>query len=448
MATKDKLVSLEVLKETTQADVGELKSAVDSHYGQTFISFTLEGGTINASGQEQARNDRIRTADYIDLSEYAGSVTIPENHAIMPAYYNSSKVWQSNGSWVTSASVSDFSNYPYVRFVLSNNKNVSGDISGEIGTIVFAMTKKNKSNAELVTDGRQAKENIELLQSPVELGGLCQVGRLGWYVYANNTPPEQSIPSYALAYKNGCRIMLADIQVTEDGEYVCFHDLTLGDDPSTSNPVRHTDGSELTSAEKAYTIGELTLAELDEFDFGIKKGQQYAGTKILRFADFLKWCKVMNCTAMAETKVTMTAAQAGEIANMVNMYGMDKNFIWAENAYESSWGGITIPVIVAQLPNAIIHVRGGSNNYANAVLFAKRYATAEKHTELSFTNAEDLTSEVIADLNENYVDVAFSEIKNLSTLDTMVSNGLIYKIKSVACSYVNIGRYFRDKYLQ
>lgn len=425
---------------TLENRYNDLQTEIDEHYGEETFSPVLESGTINASGVEQARVDRIRTVDYIDLSKYEGSVTIPENHAIMPAYYDANKVWQKNGSWFTECDVSDFETYSYVRFVVRNNQHLSDDISDEIGSITLKLSRKNKSNEKL-TDA------VGQLQAPVENGGLVQIARLGWEVYSATTPPEQSLASYALAYQNGCRTMLADVQVTSDGEYVCFHDLTLGDDTGTSNPVRHTDGTELTAAEKALHVYDLTLAELDAFDFGIKKGSQYAGTKILRLADFLKWCKVMNCTAMIETKVNLTAAQAGDIADMVLRYGLDRHFIWAENAYTSSWGGITIPVIVQKLPNAVIHIRGGSNNYQNAFAMAEQYATAAKHTQLCFTSEADMTDEVLALLNGKYIDPAFSEIKTLAQLTAMVESGLIYRLSSVACSYVNIGKYFAGKYL-
>lgn len=427
--------------------VSDLQARVDAHYGENVLPLALESGTINAAGNVQARTDRIRTVDYIDLSGYEERVTIPADHAIMPAYYNVNRVWQKNGSWLTACDISDFENYPYVRLVLRNNRHLSDDISGEIGNITLALTLKNKSNAQLSADTERLTEDVRQLQGPVENGGLTQIARLGWAVYSATTPPEQSLASYALAYRNGCRTMLANVQVTSDGEYVCFHDLTLGDDTGTSNPVRHTDGTELTAAEKALHIHDLTLAELDAFDFGIKKGSQYAGTKILRLADFLKWCKVMNCTAMIETKVNLTAAQAAAIADMVLRYGLDRHFIWAENAYTTSWGGITIPVIVQKIPNAVIHIRGGSNNYQNAIAMAEQYATAAKHTQLCFTNEADLTDEVLALLNGKSIDPAFSEIKTLAQLTAMVESGLIYRLSSVACSYINIGKYFADRYL-
>lgn len=138
-----------------------LRNDIDAHYGSIVVSPELESGSISAEGQPYYRNDRIRTVDYIDLSEYEGSVTIPENHAILPAYYNSDKVWQENGSWLTECSVSDLENYPYVRLIIRNNQHLNDDISGEIGVISLGLTLKNKSNAQLTAEIRGVKQKVK-----------------------------------------------------------------------------------------------------------------------------------------------------------------------------------------------------------------------------------------------------------------------------------------------
>ena len=50
------------------------------------------------------------------------------------------------------------------------------------------------------------------------------IARLGYDVYNGSTPPQQSIPSYHLAYDLGFRTMLCDLRFTSDNKPVLFHD--------------------------------------------------------------------------------------------------------------------------------------------------------------------------------------------------------------------------------
>ena len=148
-------------KKTSMFDeLSDLRTDIDANYGSIIVSPELEGGTISSAGQPYSRNDRIRTVDYIDLSEYVGNIIIPENHAILPAYYNSNKVWQENGPWFTECSISDLENYPYVRFAIRNNQHLNDDISGEIGVISLGLELKNKSNAQLTVDVNNLKPKV------------------------------------------------------------------------------------------------------------------------------------------------------------------------------------------------------------------------------------------------------------------------------------------------
>lgn len=266
---------------------------------------------------------------------------------------------------------------------------------------------------------------------PYSLGATNQVCRLGWKPTAGNTPPIQSIPSYALAYQNDCHIMLADVRVTADGEYVCWHDENL------ANYVRHTDGSTLSNEEKARTIAGLTLSELDVYDFGIYKGAAYAGIKILRLKDFLKWCAAMNCWAFLEVKVALTASQIAEIASLIKRYKMSRQVFVGESyptAMPESW--------ISSLPTIKAVVMGGTGNFATCKSIAATYTNAGIESFISYQDTSTLTETMIGEANAVCSGLWYAtDITSTSDLVSFYNGGWANVYKLISSSWVRIGEY-------
>lgn len=89
--------------------------------------------------------------------------------------------------------------------------------------------------------------------------------------------PENTAPSFQLAVQMGADGVENDIRLTKDGVYVLSHD---------SNISRMSNGKG--------EIGELTYEELLQYDFGVKTGAQFKGTKIPTLEEFLEIVKDMN----------------------------------------------------------------------------------------------------------------------------------------------------------
>lgn len=83
--------------------------------------------------------------------------------------------------------------------------------------------------------------------------------------------PENSMPAYGAAVAMGADEIEFDIWPTSDGELVSCHDPSL-DRVSTGTGL----------------ITEHTLAELEEYDFGIKFSEKFKGLRILKFEDILR----------------------------------------------------------------------------------------------------------------------------------------------------------------
>ena len=87
--------------------------------------------------------------------------------------------------------------------------------------------------------------------------------------------PENSMIAFQKAAELGVDQIEMDIRVTKDGELVVFHDQTV-------DRVSNGTGK----------VADFTLAELKELDIGIKKGEQFVGTRIPTLVEFLDFIKM------------------------------------------------------------------------------------------------------------------------------------------------------------
>ena len=80
---------------------------------------------------------------------------------------------------------------------------------------------------------------------------------------ASGEAPENTIPAFNLAWKQGADAIEGDFHLTKDGQVVCIHD-------ANTKKV----------AGKNLVVKNTTLAELKKLDVGIKKGAAFEGTSI------------------------------------------------------------------------------------------------------------------------------------------------------------------------
>lgn len=86
--------------------------------------------------------------------------------------------------------------------------------------------------------------------------------------------PENTIPAFKAALDIGVDQLETDVRVTKDGELVLMHDKTVD---RTTN--------------KTGLVCDYTLSELREMDAGGWKGEQFRGTKIPTFVEFMELVK-------------------------------------------------------------------------------------------------------------------------------------------------------------
>jgi glycerophosphoryl diester phosphodiesterase len=109
--------------------------------------------------------------------------------------------------------------------------------------------------------------------------------------------------------------MLIDVRLTSDGYFVASHDATINAE------ARNSDGTTISGD---VTVADHTLAEINNYDFGIKYGSEYAGMNIPLIEDFIKFCGLRNCPFILEFKVIPSDAKIAEIGVMLRKYNVEK----------------------------------------------------------------------------------------------------------------------------
>lgn len=129
--------------------------------------------------------------------------------------------------------------------------------------------------------------------------------------------PENTDIAFRLAALCGFQTCICVPKVTKDGVLVCTHDTTI------NHAARYPDGGEL---ERDIYVKDLTYKELLAYDFGIRKGAVFAGTRIARLEDFLALCQKTGMRPMFSTHPALTREQWLTVKEMLTRYGLLPKF--------------------------------------------------------------------------------------------------------------------------
>lgn len=395
---------------------------------------TWTNGTIQSTGAIDSRTDRINTGL---IKANVESIQCINDYYGLIAYYNVDRNFISLTSFAKNFTI-DKSSFPertfYIAVAMHNGTSSINPTEGTNCIILYSVDDVVKGTFDMTGE-----------VVPFNEGSKNQIARLGWDVYNSKNPPEQTNQSYALAYKNGCRIMLADVRVTSDGKFVLWHDETL------NNYVRHTDGTALTTEEKAMTIAGSTLSELNTFDYGIYRGSEYAGMKIPMLENFVKWCSLANCIPMLEIKVQLTEANCIVIANMCKQYGLGDRVIIDEYY---SYLQNTVDYWKANLPKCTICIIAWNNvstaqsfitnNLLNTDIGVLLTISGTSQLSLISTN-DDIDYNKVRTVTNIGAKLTYTEVNNSSAMNTLYEAGYIDIFNYIASSYININRWLQDK---
>ena len=134
----------------------------------------------------------------------------------------------------------------------------------------------------------------------------------------NTIAPENTLPAFKLSAKNNFKWVETDIHCTSDDVPVLLHDNTI------NRTARNMDGSVI---ENSVFINNITYNEALGYDFGIWKGEEYAGTPIPTFEQLLILCRNTGMGIFAEVKVG-ESSRISKLVKLARQYNMLKHIVW------------------------------------------------------------------------------------------------------------------------
>lgn len=176
-------------------------------------------------------------------------------------------------------------------------------------TIKSAQTQMTNKRFDVIED------NIMLFDYSIN-ENVKSVNHRGFY-----TAPENTLPAYKLSKKNGFKYVECDVSMTSDRVPVLLHDNTI------NRTARNADGTEISGD---ISIGSITYEQALQYDFGIYKGSQYAGTKIPTFEQFITLCRNLGLHPYIELKDGggYTETEIQNLIDIVRQNGMAGKVTW------------------------------------------------------------------------------------------------------------------------
>lgn len=171
-----------------------------------------------------------------------------------------------------------------------------------------------KCGNSFVSDYREPLEHEMTAWMPLagyngEVHSVCHRG--------SSLAPENTLAAFELAQKQGYTYVETDVQFTRDGVPVLLHDSTVD---RTSNGTGR--------------VADMTYEELKTLDFGAWKDENFRGTIIPTFEEFLQLAAQLHLKPYVELKTGMGAEKVPELVELIQRYGMEQDVTFISFDYQ------------------------------------------------------------------------------------------------------------------
>ncbi len=185
--------------------------------------------------------------------------------------------------------------------------------------------------------------------------------------------PENTIPAFQEAIRVGADFIEVDVQTTSDGKLVLSHDATV--DRCTNGHGK---------------VSEMTFEQVEALDAGIKKGPQFAGTKVATFDEVLELAR-----GKIGIYVDVKNASAKDLVSHIDGHGMTDHVV--------IYCGLNLAKQLQEL-NPKLKVMPESNTVEHATLLIEQL-----HPKVIAFGARDFKPEIIGVVKQGnaqiYVDI-------------------------------------------
>lgn len=366
-------------------------------FTQKDFLYCFELGNINGATSPpsySSSKSRVRTMRYNYLELRAGDIISLSDFAGLTMHIG----WQNeSGEW---KSISSWRSTPYKatengRFWILIRYATEADITDMLSIVskirIFRHVDINDDIYRAIQKARTRK---------------CFVKSINHRGY-NRIFPENTLIAYKGSAIMGFDCVETDVRFTSDGVPVLLHD------ESINRTARSADG---TTISDTVNINSITYEQALTYDFGIKYGPKFAGTKIPSFEDFIKLCRKLSVMPYIEVKTGSMSV----LVDMVKKCGMLRNVTWI------SFNSILLQNVLTKDPKARLGLV--AENYSDGLIAEiNNLKTNENEVFLDLLTTS-VTDEVVEMLIENdiplevYAPNAPSEIDNLDPYITGVTS--------------------------
>ena len=177
--------------------------------------------------------------------------------------------------------------------------------------------------------------------------------------------PENTLPAFRLAIEMGADGFENDIHLTKDKVFAVCHDSTINRTSTGSGSIR-----------------EMTLAELKQYDFGVKFSEKFAGTRISSLDEVLEVTHGMDILNI-ELKGPLPEGQDLDEALSILYTSLEK-YLCVErtiiSTFEHAWGG-RIKELYPDLKVGLLY--GDHLTPEETLTLVEKYKADAIHPELS-----------------------------------------------------------------
>lgn len=250
-----------------------------------------------------------------------------------------------------------------------------------LGYLGYRLYKMEKRSITLENEIKELEtyisENIDVESINVEkrklLDVLSPVKTISHRGY-NYVAPENTVPAFIMSKQMGFNAVESDVCFTKDNVPVMSHDYSI---ERTSNGTGD--------------IRDMTFEELREFDFGIRKSEEYAGTKIASFEEYISTCKRLGLEAYVHIKYESEADWSPERMNIlveiVKRYDMQEYVTWLDYKPEP------LDVIAEAIPEGRFALLIFDDVYNYYVELAQTFMEMHPDAELVFAASSEYTTD-------------------------------------------------------
>lgn len=254
--------------------------------------------------------------------------------------------------------------------------------------------------------------------------------------------PHQSLLGYKYAFRLGFRNLLCDLRFSSDNVPICVHDDYMN---HYYSDVYDSEGVLVPTTPPVY-FSSLTYSQLQEYDFGLYLGDQFAGTKILTLEQMLDLCKKMGATVYIEMKVEPSSTQFDIVFQLIRDYGMEQNVVWAPTSLA------LLTALTTYESDVYIQWHAGMSgvytdvpdSYIDAIINATNDYNRNRVTMI-LPGTVAISEAQVSRLSAAGVGISTGEVVNTAYIDSYIARGKQYNcIVEALTNTINVGKYLYD----